>query len=68
MSADWDRLLKAAWQGARARHLYPELPDPEVMEDDGSIARSWTGGCAATDWKADNAAWKEVLGSVLPLP
>lgn len=38
MSADWDRLLKTAWQGARARHLYPELPDPEVVEDDGSVA------------------------------
>ncbi len=34
----WKDLLEAAWPEARARHLYPELPDPSLADIDESVA------------------------------
>ncbi|MBK33998.1 MAG: hypothetical protein CME26_00525 [Gemmatimonadetes bacterium] len=35
---DWDDLLRSAWPQARARHLYPEMPEPSMTDGDESVA------------------------------
>ena len=34
----WDDRLRSAWPRARARHLYPELPEPSMADIDESVA------------------------------